>query len=92
MAQGADETPVIKTIATTGSGLAELAAAIEAQLEAQNSLPEKHLFLLTEKCWQLIQAWRMRDLDHKALHDQLKTAISQGNFNLYAFARSIIAK
>ena len=91
-AHGDEETPVIKTVATTGSGLAELATAIEVHLEAQNTLPEKHLYLLTEKCWQLIQAWRMRDLDHKALHDQLKAAVSRGNFNLYAFARSVIAK
>ncbi|MBX2907967.1 MAG: methylmalonyl Co-A mutase-associated GTPase MeaB [Taibaiella sp.] len=91
-AHGSNETQVVKTIATTGEGLAELATAIQNHLQAQENLPEKHLHLLTEKCWQLIQSWRMRDLDHHTLYQQLATAIKDGNFNLYAFARSVMTK
>lgn len=91
-AHGSNETPVVKTIATTGEGLQELATAIQNHLAAQENLPEKHLHLLTEKCWQLIQSWRMRDLDHQTLYRQLASAIKDGNFNLYAFARSVMTK
>lgn len=91
-AHGSNETPVVKTIATTGEGLQELATAIQNHLAAQENLPEKHLHLLTEKCWQLIQSWRMRDLDHQTLYRQMASAIKDGNFNLYAFARSVMTK
>jgi len=91
-ANGEQEIPVVKTVATSGVGIAELADAIREQLSTQDTMPEKHLHLLTEKCWQLIQAWRMRDLDHKSLHESLEAAIAKGNFNLYAFARTIIGK
>lgn len=84
-AHGQNEIPVIKTIATEGTGVDGLAAAITAFLEQQKDLPEKRLHLLTEKCWQLIQAQRMKDVDHKRLKNDLSAALSKEHFNLYSF-------
>ncbi|MBL7691688.1 MAG: methylmalonyl Co-A mutase-associated GTPase MeaB [Flavipsychrobacter sp.] len=91
-ANGDKEVPVLKTVATNGTGIEELAGAIEAFLKEQNSLPEKRLHLLTEKCWQLIQAHRMRDIDHQQLQARLKTALSDPHFNLYSFTAQYLTK
>lgn len=80
-------TPVLKTKATTGEGVAELAAALEAEL-ARAEVSEKKVWLLTEKCWRLIQEARMTDLDKKDLARQLAMAASRPGFNLYGFARA----
>lgn len=86
-ADGDEETPVIKTIATEQNGVGELAAAITKFLEQQKSLPEKRLQLLTEKSWQIIQARRMKDLNKMYLKDQLEAALRRNDFNLYAFTK-----
>lgn len=91
-ANGNKEVPVLKTVATNGTGINELADAIEGFLNDQNSLPEKRLHLLTEKCWQLIQAHRMRDIDHRQLQARLKTALSDPHFNLYSFTAQYLTK
>jgi LAO/AO transport system kinase len=85
-ADGGAETPVVKTVATDGVGLPELAGTITNYLAAQQSLPEKRLHLLVEKCWQLVQARRMSDIRMTAMAAELKTAMLQPGFNLYAFA------
>ncbi len=89
-AAGADETPVIKTIATGDEGVGELATAIVTFLDAQENLPEKRLHLLADKCWQLIQAQRMKDIDHNRLRTELAEAVKQDNFNLYAFVNHFL--
>ncbi|MBE2289737.1 MAG: methylmalonyl Co-A mutase-associated GTPase MeaB [Chitinophagaceae bacterium] len=91
-ANGEKEIPVLKTVATNGIGIDELAGAIESFLKDQNSLPEKRLHLLTEKCWQLIQAHRMRDIDHHQLQIRLKTALADPHFNLYSFTARYLTK
>lgn len=89
-AHGREEIPVLKTIATTGTGIHELAVAIEDCLRRHDIIPEKQLLLLTEKCWQLIQTWRMRDLDQRSLRDKIAQAMSSGHFNLYAFTYELL--
>jgi LAO/AO transport system kinase len=91
-ANGGAETPVLQTIATTGAGLQELAAEITTYLAAQNAAPEKRLHLLTEKCWQLIQAKRMRDIDFTDIRNRLADAVKEDNFNLYAFTGQYLQK
>ncbi len=91
-ANGDKEIPVLKTVATNGIGIDELAGSIEAFLKDQNALPEKRLHLLTEKCWQLIQAHRMRDIDHHQLQSHLKTALADPHFNLYSFTAQYLTK
>lgn len=85
-----NETPVFKTIATTGTGIAEVADSIVQFLSVANNLPDKKLHLLTEKCWQLIQSYRMRDLNYTNLKSELNLMLSKGNFNLYAFTKQFI--
>ncbi|GAA4340196.1 methylmalonyl Co-A mutase-associated GTPase MeaB [Flaviaesturariibacter amylovorans] len=64
--------PILATVAQEGKGLAELAAAIEAdRAHAHNA--ERRLWLRAEKAWQLIQQERMRDLSKEQLRDELAT-------------------
>lgn len=82
------ETPVIKTIATQQKGIEDLAQAIETYFEEQNAHPEKRLHLLTEKCWQLIQAHRMKNLKRQEIKEALERALQQKDFNLYRFSEN----
>lgn len=91
-ANGNDETPVVKTVATDAIGIAKLAQSIEQFLVQQNAMPEKRLHLLTEKCWQLIEAHRMKDIDHYKLQADLKQALRSPQFNLYAFIKNFLSK
>ncbi|GAA4463691.1 methylmalonyl Co-A mutase-associated GTPase MeaB [Nemorincola caseinilytica] len=86
-ANGGAETPVVKTIATEQKGLQELAAEITAYLAAQNAVPEKRVHLLAEKCWQLVQAQRMKGISMADIREGIADAISRPDFNLYAFTR-----
>lgn len=82
----AGRTPVLKTTATDGAGIPELAQAVESELQG-SVLSEKRIWLLTEKCWRLIQELRMADLDKKLLAAQLTKAATEAGFNLYGFVR-----
>ncbi|WP_243630137.1 methylmalonyl Co-A mutase-associated GTPase MeaB [Taibaiella soli] len=82
------ETPVIKTIAIQQKGIDELADAIETYFAEQNTHPEKRLHLLTEKCWQLIQAHRMKNLKRQDIKNALEHALQQKDFNLYRFSEN----
>lgn len=85
-----EETPVIKTIATENNGVAELAAAIENYLTIYNSVPQKKLQLLTERCWQIIQHRRMAGYSKAKLLLRLQEAVLSPSFNLYSFADSVV--
>lgn len=91
-AHGAQEVPVVKTIATEQKGIDELAAAIDEYLATQNADPEKRLHLMTEKSWQLMQAGKMKHIDKNQLRLQLSQQIKQTGFNLYSFTRDFEAK
>lgn len=84
----AGRTPVLKTTATDGTGVAELATAIEGELE-NAVVSEKKIWLLTEKCWRLIQEARMADMDKQTLANALAKAAATEGFNLYGFVRSL---
>ena len=90
-AHDARETPVIKAVATENKGVDELAVEIMKILEAQNEISDKHLHLMTEKSWQLIQAQRMKDINHDHLKKEMALAIKKDNFNLYAFTAAFLA-
>lgn len=83
-ADGAEEVPVVKTIATNGEGIAPLSDAIERRLSNAGK-SDKALHLLTEKSWQLIQSRRMRDLSKTRLAQQLREVSAKPGFNLYTF-------
>lgn len=82
--QGAWEIPILKTIATQHSGIAELATAIHQHHQIQRT-PERKKWLLAEKAYQLIRQYRMRDIDKAALIDSLEKEMQQPAFNLYQF-------
>lgn len=91
-ASGNHETPVVKTIATTYEGVAELAQQIDSTLAAYSGQQQKRLHLLAEKSWQLIQSSRMKDISHEMLRNELAKAMAEDNFNLYAFTRTFLSK
>ncbi|MGX5817903.1 methylmalonyl Co-A mutase-associated GTPase MeaB [Chitinophaga lutea] len=81
------ETPVVKTVATTGSGVPELLAAIGAHAASQQPNSRKAL-LLAEKAYQLIQHRRMQDVDRQALYQLVNDALEKPPFNLYRIVQA----
>jgi LAO/AO transport system kinase len=86
------EIPVIKTIATRSDGVNELAEAIDTYLAESTSMPEKHIDLLAEKCWQLMQVQQMRGLNYGRLRNELATVVNTGSFNLYSFTMQFLQR
>ena len=82
------ETPVLKTVALTGEGIAALADAIENQLQYAGQLTAKRSYLLTQKCLQIIRQRRMENIDTVALKAALEKALAMPDFNLYQFAEA----
>jgi LAO/AO transport system kinase len=80
------EIPIIKTIASTQVGVAELYAAIKNHNE-KNLTNDKKLWLLTEKAWHLIQQKRMYDCTKQQLREEIEK-LSENYFNLYRFVES----
>ena len=77
-------TPVIKTVAFNQTGVNELAEAIQAHLDLNGS-NEKHVWLLAERAYFLIQQKRMRNIKKVQLKTMVEAAINKGDFNLYQF-------
>jgi LAO/AO transport system kinase len=50
---------------------------------------ERHAQLLTEKTYQLIQHRRMKDIDRRALQQQIQQQLTNGDFNLYRFVNTL---
>lgn len=86
------ETAVVKTIATKHNGLHDLVNAIDDYMAHYNQLTEKKVQLLTDKCWQLIQADRMKNVQKSTLKSGIEEAIRSDDFNLYTFAHEQIQK
>jgi LAO/AO transport system kinase len=85
----ADEIKFIQTIATKEKGITELYKAIREN--AARISPGRSLKLLTQKAWQLIAGYRMRDLDNNKLYHALEEAAGDPDFNIYRFAESVSA-
>ena len=88
--KGTDEIKFIQTIATEGKGIAELYKAVRENTSRIS--PGRSLKLLTQKAWQLISSYRMRDLDNNTLYHSLEQAARDPDFNIYRFAESISGK
>jgi LAO/AO transport system kinase len=86
------EIPVVKTVATEGTGIYELGREIDSFLQSRRDVPEKRMHLLAQKCWQLIQAGRMKDINYSTLEKALAVAAQKPGFNIYAFAKTFINK
>jgi LAO/AO transport system kinase len=83
------EIPVIKTVATQQEGLPALIDAISLHQHQVMNNTERHAQLLTEKTYQLIQHRRMKDIDRRALQQQIQQQLTSGDFNLYRFVNTI---
>lgn len=79
--------PIIKTVASEGKGIDELANEINTLIsnEHQN---ERRLWLLTERAFQLIEKERMKDVNKIELSKQIEELNRSGQFNLYRFIKS----
>lgn len=83
------EIPVIKTVATTKTGLTELANAIE-QHHTNIHHSDRKDWLLTERAWKLIQQKRMKDLSKQTLKEQIALLRKEKDFNLFGFVQTYI--
>lgn len=81
--------PVVKTIATSQTGIEELLQQVSLHRKAMISNSRKVL-LLAEKAWRIIQQARMKDINKSKLSEELGKAILDKNFNVYKFARKFI--
>lgn len=79
-----DEVPVLKTVAHEGKGLEELAIALDKAVAHAD--PERRSSLLTERAWQLVQQYRMKDIRRDEMEAAVIAALAAGDFNLYRFA------
>ncbi len=83
------EVPIVKTVASRGEGVQELATQIKRH-QGSSAGNSKRAWLLAEKAWQIIQKSRMQGLDKV----QLKNALEEMNtsaINLYAFVHPYLA-
>jgi LAO/AO transport system kinase len=85
-----DEIKFIQTIATEEKGVSELYKAIRENTARLS--PDRSLNLLTQKAWQLISSYRMRNLDRNKLYHSLEQAATDPDFNIYRFAESVSEK
>lgn len=76
--------PVIKTIATNGTGINLFWEAIKKH---QNHIAtsDKKIQLMAQKAWQLIQNEKMKGIDKKLLFNELKEKANNKGFNLYQY-------
>lgn len=89
-ARDGHEVQVIKTIATESKGIEDLVAAIDKFFIQTTNNSEHKLQLTTEKCWQLLQAERMKIFDKPGIKKTLSEKINNPEFNLYAFTRDML--
>ena len=81
-----EEVPVLKTIASRGEGVEELAKTIQHSLRHHHSKDKKY-WLLTERAWQLIQKKRMKDLNKDSLREEIEKLATNNSFNLYKYIK-----
>jgi LAO/AO transport system kinase len=83
-----EETPVLKTISSTGQGVNELAEEIEKVLERGSDRHHKRHMML-QKAWHLIQELRMKGITRRDLEARLAGEVDNEDFNIYTFTRAV---
>lgn len=78
------EIPILKTIATQQTGIAELAKAIQQHQQLQ-ATPERKKWLMAEKAYQLISRHRMQDVSKQKLVEKIAEQMTHPGFNLFQF-------
>lgn len=82
------EIQVIKTIAIQEKGIEELSTSIANFLYSNNVISDKKIQLLTERSWQLIQAYKMKGISKNELKEKLNQIFLKKDFNLYSFIKN----
>jgi len=85
-----DEIQFIPTVATEEKGIETLYRAIMDNNHRRTA--GSSLKLLTQKAWELISAYRMRDLNQEKLRISIEQAMRRPDFNIYRFAESYAGK
>ena len=78
--------PVIKTIASEKSGIAELLAALKINLQSTDNSDKKY-FLLADKAFQVIQKRKMMHISRQHLFEEIK---KNNVSNLYTFLQQYV--
>jgi LAO/AO transport system kinase len=81
------EIAVLKTVASTRTGIDALAEAIEKhqQLLVHS---DKKIWLLTERVYQLIEQQKMKGIDKEAIRKMIAAQLELPDFNLFNFAKN----
>lgn len=77
------ETPVVKSVATTGDGIQDVAMRIAEHKDFLKHSNQKKVALLAEKAYQLIQQKKMKGILKTELLEELNLLIDNPDFNLY---------
>lgn len=80
--------PVLKTVATDRSGIAELYELIKNT--KPHSASSDKIELIIQRAWAIIQNEKMKEIDRKQMKAEIAEAMSRGNFNLYAFVQKYL--
>ncbi len=80
------EVPVIKTIASQQTGIAELAEKIATHQQFAQSSNRKY-WLLAEKAFYLIQQQKMKSINKQVLKKEIEDNFLGNDFNLYRFVK-----
>lgn len=83
------EVEIIKTVAATQTGIAELHKAIVKHNEA-GLTNEKKAWLLAEKAYYLIQQKRMKGISKTEMKKSIQVQLQQEGFNLYRFVHTYL--
>lgn len=80
------EIAVLKTVASTRTGIDALAEAIEKHQELLVH-SDKKIWLLTERVYQLIEQQKMKGIDKEAIRKMIAAQFENPDFNLFNFAK-----
>lgn len=86
--QGSKSVQILKTVADKNIGITELCKWIVKPFSADHNLRKE--FLYAEKAWKIIQYHKMEDIDKKKLHEEIRKALKEINFNIYRFVDEFI--
>jgi LAO/AO transport system kinase len=85
-AKPSEEIHFIQTTATEGKGITELYQLIRENIHPLSRL--RSLNLLTQKIWELVSSFRMRDTSIELLRASVERAMQQPDFNIYRFVET----
>ena len=74
--------PVFKTVADKEEGVSDLCVWLSAPIEFDNL---RKPLLIAEKAFQIIQHYRMRNIDKIRLRKEISAAMQKQDFNIYKF-------